>query len=64
MRFAVLQQLRSPPPAFADAIKAHFRLKRAEVERQFEGWCSEADANHRKPMKQLVDQIKEELAKL
>jgi baculoviral IAP repeat-containing protein 6 len=64
LRFAVLQQLCSPPAAFADAIKAHFRLKRAEVEQQCEQWCNEAAAKYKKPIEQLVQQIKAELAKL
>lgn len=64
LRFAVLQQLRSPPAAFADAIRAHFKLKRAEVEQQCNAWCSEADSKSKKSMQQLAQQVKDELAKL
>jgi hypothetical protein len=51
LRLAVLQQLRSPCPTFAEAIRAHFRLKRVEVVAQCDAWRAEdaggASTSHR-----------------
>jgi len=42
LQHAILQQLKSPPPAFHDAIRAHFLHKRASLMVQLDDWGREA----------------------
>lgn len=40
---AMLQQLRHPPTVFAEAVRAHFRLKGRAILQQCEGWLLERE---------------------
>jgi len=40
MRYAIEEQLRRPPPEFADVIKAHFRMQKHTVVATCEKWIS------------------------
>jgi hypothetical protein len=31
LRYAVIESLRKPPPAFADAIRSHFKMRRGHM---------------------------------
>jgi ubiquitin-protein ligase len=42
MRWAMIDNLKNPHPAFADAIKFHFRKRRSEILEQCQLWVSEA----------------------
>jgi ubiquitin-protein ligase len=42
MRWAMIDHLKNPHPAFADAIKFHFRKRRSEILEQCQLWVSEA----------------------
>jgi hypothetical protein len=59
MQFAMKEQLVSPSPLFADAIRAHFRNKRVAVRRQMERWAH--DSSHHKTAARAVE---DELEKL
>lgn len=40
MKFAMLEQLKSPSPLFSDAIRAHFRNKRDAILAQVGKWAA------------------------
>jgi ubiquitin-protein ligase len=42
MRWAILDQLKNPPPAFKDAIMFHFKERKNEIFAQCEQWVAEA----------------------
>lgn len=58
-KWAILEQLKNPPPAFADVVREHFRLKRDQVKQQLDEWLK-LD----KSIKDSVKNIKVELDKL
>jgi ubiquitin-protein ligase len=67
VRFAMLAQLRAPPPGFGDAVRAHFgALRRALVRRQ--AWwvreCAESAPALLGRMQQATAELVAELAKL
>lgn len=45
MRFAMREQLTTPSPLFADAIRAHFRNKRAAIVQQLQRWAKDTPAH-------------------
>lgn len=59
MTFAMKEQLMSPSPLFADAIRAHFRNKRAAVLRQLQRWAGDSAAH-----KTAAAAVQKELEKL
>jgi baculoviral IAP repeat-containing protein 6 len=64
LRFAVLQALRAPAPAFAPAIRSHFRAKRAELAAQCDTWAAEARGGSKQAVRGLAAEVRAELAKL
>uniref|UniRef100_A0A914V5Q6 UBC core domain-containing protein n=1 Tax=Plectus sambesii TaxID=2011161 RepID=A0A914V5Q6_9BILA len=58
-KWAILEQLKMPPPAFADVVREHYRLKRDLVKQQLDEW-QKLD----KGIKDSVKNIKSELDKL
>ena len=46
LQLAILDQLRSPSPAFASLIRDHFALKKAEVLQQMDEWCTRMAHHH------------------
>jgi ubiquitin-protein ligase len=40
-RYAILEQIKKPSPAFRDVIKAHFRIKRETVLKQLREWAGQ-----------------------
>ena len=53
MTFAILEQLKSPSPLFADAITAHFKHKREAIIRQMDAWGKDS-AVHKKTAAAVV----------
>jgi hypothetical protein len=45
MKFAMLEQLKSPSPLFSEAIRAHFRNKRDAIMRQVGQWAAGSAAH-------------------
>ncbi|KAL3998353.1 Ubiquitin-conjugating enzyme family protein [Acanthocheilonema viteae] len=43
VKWAMLEMIRHPPPAFADIVKKHFWLKRKEILSQISKWISEME---------------------
>jgi baculoviral IAP repeat-containing protein 6 len=64
LRWAVLEQLESPPAGFEEIVRTHFRIKRDQVRKQCADWVEEADRNHKQRMQDLVKKIETKLAKL
>jgi hypothetical protein len=64
LQVVVLQALRNPAPAFAPAIRAHFKAKREELAAQCDAWAAEARGGGKQGMRALAADIKAELAKL
>ena len=68
VRWAMLDQLQSPPPYFADAIKAHFR-ERGDVVlatvRRWAAWCTEVGHRPRAvAIQKMLPALEEEINKV
>ncbi|KAJ8306122.1 hypothetical protein KUTeg_016667 [Tegillarca granosa] len=61
IKYAMLSQLQSPPPEFADVIKAHFYLKKQKILEEVEGWVNKS-SNRR--LDRLAQNLKQEFKKL
>lgn len=62
---AMLQQMKSPPAEFKDAIEAHFILKRPHVGNFMEEWLSEIiQGTDKDEMQLLLSEMKVELDEL
>ena len=68
VQWAMLDQLRSPPNYFADAIKSHFRERGdavLETVRRWEKWCTTIKENtSAKAIKQMLPVLEKEILKL
>eukprot|EP01120_Amphizonella_sp_Union-15-10_P006964 TRINITY_DN2302_c0_g1_i1.p1 TRINITY_DN2302_c0_g1~~TRINITY_DN2302_c0_g1_i1.p1 ORF type:complete len:364 (+),score=68.65 TRINITY_DN2302_c0_g1_i1:1-1092(+) len=68
LKWALLDQLKSPSPGFEEAIKIHFRLKRDEIMEQCYEWLKEdkssKTAGHYEKMQKFVDELAKELQAL
>ena len=64
IKYAMLEPLRRPKPEFADAVRAHFRQRRAAILAECGGWVRAARAAERASLEPLVAQLQAELAKL
>ena len=66
LRYAVLEALRKPAPAFADAIRAHFKRRGAHIlGPNVRGrWTEEAKGEAKKRIEGLFADVEKELAKL
>jgi hypothetical protein len=68
IRWAMIDQLRSPPAEFASVICTHFKLQGPAILKQVQGWIDEAAqgsaASHASNLKVLKGQLETELAKL
>ncbi|XP_069036040.1 baculoviral IAP repeat-containing protein 6 isoform X3 [Lepisosteus oculatus] len=76
VKWAMLEQLRSPSPCFKEVIHKHFYLKRAEVMAQCEEWIADIQqyssdkrvgrtmSHHAAALKRHTAQLREELLKL
>lgn len=42
IRFAMIEQIRNPPPEFANVILTHFRLKKDQIMAEVSNWLTEA----------------------
>lgn len=42
IKYAMIEMIRNPPPEFAEVIKAHFRIKKAEILESLDQWLSDA----------------------
>ncbi|GAQ78947.1 ubiquitin-conjugating enzyme family protein [Klebsormidium nitens] len=57
---AILNQLRKPPPAFADVIAEHFARKRREIEEQCATWIMESDTLVGGDITRVAGELKQE----
>ena len=66
VELAIRDALRKPPAPFGDAIRAHFKAKRAEVSATLAVWSAEAsgDPSMAAHMARVVGEAEAELAKL
>jgi baculoviral IAP repeat-containing protein 6 len=64
IRYAMIEQLRTPPPEFENVIKMHFLLERDNILKQCESWLQASTATGKPKFARLVDELKKELAKL
>jgi len=70
VRWAILENLINPPPAFKDVITSHFQYKSEEVLTQCEKWYAEALTNSSKSthiaesLKRMIPKIKSQFLKL
>jgi len=69
IRFAMLGQLKSPPPGFEAVIRSHFYLKKDFLSKQCDEWLLEAancpeGKSHYSTLLQVVKDFKNELAAL
>jgi hypothetical protein len=68
VQWAMVDQLRHPTPGFEDAIRTHFRLKRAHILRSVAAWLDEARSSdtegHFAALREQFEQLKVELARL
>jgi len=64
LRWAVLEQLESPPAGFEEIVRAHFRIKRELVRKQCGEWLEEADRAHKPRVQEVVKKIEARLAAL
>ena len=64
----MVNQIRNPPPVFADAVKAHFRLRIDDIEAKIRSWIDKAKAEDLtgtlNRVKQAPKNMEEDLAKL
>ena len=44
VKWAMLEQIRSPTPCFKQVVHTHFWLKRREIEKQCEDWIADMEA--------------------
>lgn len=64
-KWAMIDQLKNPPPEFADIIRTHFRLRAPYIRKQVQAWIDEAGGGaHADRLKTLQTQLEQELAKL
>lgn len=65
IKWAMIDQLQNPPAAFADVIKAHFRLRAPYILKQVSTWIDEAPASgHKTRLQELHIQLRTELDRL
>ncbi|XP_072565882.1 dual E2 ubiquitin-conjugating enzyme/E3 ubiquitin-protein ligase BIRC6 isoform X5 [Paramormyrops kingsleyae] len=76
VKWAMLEQMRSPSPCFKEVIHKHFYLKRAEIMAQCEEWIADIQqyssdkrvgrtmSHHAAALKRHTAQLREELLKL
>jgi len=68
VRWAMLDQLRSPPAYFADAIRAHFRERKEAIVETVKGWIafckSKGYGGKASSMQTMLRDLEAELKKL
>lgn len=68
LRWAMIDQLRSPPAYFAEVIKSHFRLRGDAVLatcRRWAGWCREkGHSGHGGAIERMTGELEAEVRKL
>jgi len=68
VRWAMLDQLKSPPPYFKDVLHAHFRLRGATVlatVKRWVSWCKDkGHTRHSEAIRKMVPELEAALAKL
>lgn len=47
IKWAMLDIIKSPPPAFAEVVRIHFSLKKDRVLREVRNWLTEAKESHK-----------------
>ena len=59
VRYAMISQLRSPPPELKEAIHSHFRMRRRQIVEQVQGWAADAgnSSRHAETMRGLVREL-------
>jgi len=60
IRYAMIEQLKSPPIEFEDVVKQHFQLQKDILLRQCQRWASESTTDTEK---HKFNRLQEELAK-
>lgn len=64
IRYAMLEQLRNPPPEFEEVIKSHFLLQQNAILAECEQWLKEASVTGKPKLERLILELKAEFAKL
>ncbi|KAK3091318.1 hypothetical protein FSP39_018889 [Pinctada imbricata] len=61
IKYAMIGQIQSPPPEFADVIKAHFYHKKQKILEEVDGWVKK---HNNRRLERIAQNLKQELKKL
>lgn len=65
IRYAMLEQLRSPPQGFEDLVAVHFTLQRDVILKQCSQWLREAiSPQHEQRLRKAIDELRAEMDKM
>ena len=66
LKYAMVEQMRKPPPELREAVQLHFRLRKAALLKEVHGWRDDPlnSSGHTTKLKALCTEFEAELAKL